>query len=157
MNRRLMSAIWISGWGSCSKEHVQYFRDHLEEWIDDALEARLYSWSNRSEYWKRTVADYVSSARQQQPTDLLWLEKEQLYIQAMQRRWTEVTQDGSLRTRTTQGGADNTATVRFRVAVPEDHFQQRNDFLKQANQPRTSAPYQYGANVGQPAAKRQKL
>lgn len=151
-----MSAIWTSGRDSCSKEDIQYFRDHLEEWIDDALEARLHSWSKRSEYWKRVVANYVSSSRQQ-PIDLLWLEKEQLYIQAMQRRWTEVTQDGSLRTRTTQGGTDNTATVRFRVAVPENHFQQRNDFLKQANQPQTQAPYQYGANVGQPAAKRQKL
>jgi len=139
-----------------TEQEKQHYRDHLEEWIDDALDARLYSWSNRSDYWRRVVADEVSSSRQQ-PINSWWLEKEQLYIQAMQRRWTEVTQDGSLRTRTTQGGADNTATVRFRAAVPEDHFQQRNDFLKQANQPRTSAPYQYGANVGQPAAKRQKL
>lgn len=150
-----MSAIWTSGRDSCSKEDIQYFRDHLEEWIDSTLNGKLVEWSINSEYWKRVVANYVSSSRQQ-PIDLLWLEKEQLYIQAMQRRWTEVTQDGSLRTRTTQGGTDNTATVRFRAAVPEDHFQQRNDFLKQANQPQTSAPYQYGASVV-PAAKRQKL
>lgn len=159
MNANLIYQIWLdTSYGSRvrSEQEKQHYRDHLEEWIDAELEYRLDDWSNRSDYWRRVVADEVSSSRQQ-PINSWWLEKEQLYIQAMQRRWTEVTQDGSLRTRTTQGGTDNTATVRFRAAVPEDHFQQRNDFLKQANQPQTSAPYQYGASVGQPAAKRQKL
>lgn len=160
MDAGLVYHIWLSGAAEESRyffteQEKQHYRDHLEEWIDSDLHYRLADWSNRSQYWKRVFADYVARVHAQ-PIDVWWLEKEQLYINAMERRWTEVTQDGSLRTRTTQGGTDNTATVRFRAAVPEDHFQQRNDFLKQANQPQTSAPYQYGASVV-PAAKRQKL
>lgn len=154
MNARLMTSIWTasscSSWNHTEAEK-QYYRDHLEEWLDSRPDI-----SDNTPYWmrswKREVALHVSQC--QQPFNPWWVEKEQLYISAMDRRWTEVTQDGSLRTRTTQ----NTATVRFRVAVPENHFQQRDDFIKQANQPQTSAPYQYGAAAqGANPAKRQKL